>query len=56
MPQIKNALESIGVKASSFNVDVRDDQQKQAQDNNNQNKQQQKQSGGGGNAFSDFFA
>jgi flagellar hook-length control protein FliK len=57
MPQIKNALESAGIKASQFNVDVRDDQGRQGQNNNNQNRQQQqRQAGEFSNAFSDFFA
>jgi len=56
MPQIKNALENSGIKASEFNVDVRDDQEQGRNSGNNQAKQQQRQDGEAGNAFSDFFA
>jgi flagellar hook-length control protein FliK len=56
MPQIKTALENSGVKASVFNVDVRDDQDRSGQSGNNNAKQQQRQDGEAKNAFSDFFA
>jgi flagellar hook-length control protein FliK len=56
MPQIRTALENAGIKASEFNVDVRDDQQEKGQSGNNNAKQQQRQDGEARNAFSDFFA
>jgi hypothetical protein len=56
MPQIKTALENSGIKASNFNVDVRDDQNTNGQSGNNNAKQQQRQDGEAKNAFSDFFA
>jgi flagellar hook-length control protein FliK len=55
LPQIRTALETSGIKASQFSLDVRDDRSSDGQAGNNQNRQQ-KQEGQAKNAFSDFFA